>query len=97
MKVHAWILTALMAVSIGGVQTLAQAPFRENPAPQNHAQDIDPNLLIKSQQAYAKLQKESPILLDVRSREAFNVEHIAGAISYPYPIIKNTKNSTLFS
>ena len=90
MKVSAWILSAVVAVSIGSLQSFAQAPFRSNPAPQNHAQDIDPALLIKSQQAYALLKKKSPLLIDVRSREAFNVEHIAGAISYPYPIIKNT-------
>ena len=93
MKLSSWILSALTAVTLGGSYAVAQAPFRQNTeADHNHAQEIDPKLLIKSQQAFALLKKSNPLLIDVRSREEYNAEHIAGSISYPYRAIESTTN-----
>lgn len=93
MKLSSWILSALTAVTLGGTYAIAQAPFRQNTEPdQNHAQEIDPKLLIKSQQAFAMIKKANPLLIDVRSREEYNAEHIAGALSYPFRAIQSTTN-----
>jgi rhodanese-related sulfurtransferase len=93
MKLSSWILSALTAVTLGGSYATAQAPFRQNTEPdQNHAQEIDPKLLIKSQQAFSLIKKENPLLVDVRSREEYNAEHIAGALSYPFRAIQSTTN-----
>ncbi len=94
MKKITWSLGIVAAITLGSLHATAQAPFRENTAPDshNHAQEIDPQLLIKSQQAYALIKKENPLLIDVRSREEYNAEHIVGALSYPFRAIQSTTN-----
>lgn len=94
MKVSAWILTTLTAITLGSLHAAAQAPFRNDAAADshNHAQSIDPALLIKAQDAYTLIQKSNPLLIDVRSREEYNAEHIVGALSYPFRAIQSTTN-----
>ncbi len=87
---------AALLICLAGLQiapVLAQAPFREQPQDEhNHQQEIDPAILIKAKAASELLKKNKALFVDVRSRPEFNAEHIQGAISYPYTVIKTAKD-----
>lgn len=69
----------------------AQAPLRQDPH-QHHHEGIDPNLLIKANDAHGLMQKKAALFVDVRSRTEYNASHIQGALSYPYPAIRDGNN-----
>lgn len=88
-------LVALMIglTSLQIAPVLAQAPYREQAQdPHQHEQEIDPALLIKAKTASELLAKNKALFIDVRSRPEFNAEHIQGALSYPYTVIKTAKD-----
>ncbi|HEY9843024.1 MAG TPA: rhodanese-like domain-containing protein [Candidatus Obscuribacterales bacterium] len=86
------LLGGLLAVACLATPSLAQAPLRDDAgASQPPPQEIDPKILIKAKAAYSLLQlQKPPLLIDVRSRQEYNAEHIEGAISYPFTTIKMT-------
>lgn len=89
-----FLLGSLFAVSaLATPAVLAQAPFREDPAPaaNDHNKPIDPNILIKAKSAFQELKTpEAPLLIDVRTRMEFNAEHIQGAINFPIEDVRNS-------
>ncbi|MBF2054673.1 MAG: rhodanese-like domain-containing protein [Candidatus Sericytochromatia bacterium] len=92
--IHA-LLGSLLLISAMVPAGLAQAPLRQDkPADAGHAghdhYDIDPKLLIKAQNAYEIVKQRIPLVVDVRSRVEYNAEHIKGAISYPYQVIRTS-------
>lgn len=73
-----------------GLPGLAQAPFRDTSQQHDH-QEIDPKILIKATAAHELLTHKKAVFVDVRSRPEYNAEHIQGALSYPYQLIKMTE------
>lgn len=82
----------LLGTTLFTSASLAQAPLREPAAKTQNHQEIDPKILLKAKDAFELLAKKEAVFIDVRSRTEFNAEHIEGAISFPYTVIRMTDN-----
>lgn len=86
---HLCVASAIALLTLIPGMATAQAPLREN---EHQHQGIDPAILIKAKAANALLLKNAALFVDVRSRTEFNASHIQGALSYPYPAIRDGDN-----
>lgn len=91
-----WFLVGCLLLACNSVlpsESKAQAPLNDAPANSGDVAPppgIDPSLLIKAKAAYELMKTKEPLFVDVRSRTEFNAEHIEGAISFPFTVIRDT-------
>lgn len=82
------LLSVGLSLALGQSLAFAQAPFKQQSS--SHQEGLPPQLLLKAKLANERHQKKGVLIVDVRSRMEYNMEHIKNAISYPYRAIQET-------